>query len=70
MRVGNNIARYGNHSCRPNAESDILLGKRAWWLPGWLDRIVPHVSIEGEEYFARLDAERAKAPVAAGAASD
>ncbi|MFN8218065.1 MAG: MMPL family transporter [Solirubrobacterales bacterium] len=48
----------------------ILLGKRAWWLPGWLDRIVPHVSIEGEEYFARLDAERAKAPVAAGAASD
>jgi RND superfamily putative drug exporter len=34
----------------------VLLGKRAWWLPGWLDRIVPHVSIEGEEYFARRDA--------------
>jgi uncharacterized membrane protein YdfJ with MMPL/SSD domain len=27
----------------------ILFGKAAWWLPGWLDRILPHVSIEGEE---------------------
>jgi putative drug exporter of the RND superfamily len=26
-----------------------LLGKSAWWLPAWLDRIIPHVSIEGEE---------------------
>ncbi len=34
----------------------VLLGKRAWWLPGWLGRIVPHVSIEGEEYFAKRDA--------------
>jgi putative drug exporter of the RND superfamily len=24
-----------------------LLGDRAWWLPGWLDRILPNVSIEG-----------------------
>ena len=36
----------------------VLLGKRAWWLPRWLDRIVPHVSIEGEEYFAKRDAEQ------------
>jgi RND superfamily putative drug exporter len=34
----------------------VLLGKRAWWLPAWLDRIVPHISIEGEEYFAARDA--------------
>ncbi len=34
----------------------VLLGKRAWWLPRWLERIVPHVSIEGEDYFARHDA--------------
>ncbi|HEY6729484.1 MAG TPA: MMPL family transporter [Solirubrobacterales bacterium] len=40
----------------------VLLGKRAWWLPGWMDRIIPHVSIEGEEYFAKKDAE-AKADV-------
>jgi RND superfamily putative drug exporter len=24
-----------------------LLGERAWWLPGWLDRIIPNVSLEG-----------------------
>jgi putative drug exporter of the RND superfamily len=39
----------------------VLLGKRAWWLPGWLDRVVPHISIEGEDYFARRDAEAAAA---------
>ena len=40
----------------------VLLGKRAWWLPGWLDRIVPHISIEGEDYFAKRDAEKAAKP--------
>lgn len=25
----------------------MLLGDRAWWLPGWLDRILPRVSLEG-----------------------
>jgi putative drug exporter of the RND superfamily len=35
----------------------VLLGKRAWWLPGWMDRLVPHISIEGEEYFAKRDAD-------------
>ena len=34
----------------------VLLGKRAWWLPRWLDKILPHISIEGEDYFARRDA--------------
>jgi RND superfamily putative drug exporter len=24
-----------------------VLGEANWWLPGWLDRILPHVSIEG-----------------------
>jgi RND superfamily putative drug exporter len=24
-----------------------LLGDRAWWLPGWLDRLLPNVSLEG-----------------------
>jgi RND superfamily putative drug exporter len=43
----------------------VLLGKRAWWLPGWLGRIVPRISIEGEEYFAERDAASA-APAAAG----
>ena len=25
-----------------------MLGDRAWWLPGWLDRILPNLDIEGE----------------------
>ncbi|MER6689200.1 MMPL family transporter [Streptomyces minutiscleroticus] len=25
-----------------------LLGERAWWLPKWLDRILPNVDVEGE----------------------
>jgi len=24
-----------------------LLGDRAWWLPAWLDRALPNVSLEG-----------------------
>jgi putative drug exporter of the RND superfamily len=24
-----------------------LLGDRAWWLPRWLDRLLPNVSLEG-----------------------
>jgi RND superfamily putative drug exporter len=24
-----------------------LLGDRAWWLPAWLDRLLPNVSLEG-----------------------
>jgi len=47
----------------------VLLGKRAWWMPGWLGRVVPHVSIEGEDYFAKRDAElAAAAKVPAGSA--
>ena len=34
----------------------VLLGRRAWWLPRWLGRLVPHVSIEGEDFFAKRDA--------------
>ena len=24
-----------------------LLGDKNWWMPAWLDRIVPHLDIEG-----------------------
>jgi RND superfamily putative drug exporter len=34
----------------------VLLGRWAWWLPRWLGRLLPHISIEGEEYFAKRDA--------------
>jgi RND superfamily putative drug exporter len=47
----------------------VLLGKWAWWMPGWLGRLVPHISIEGEDYFAKRDAElAAAAKVPAGSA--
>ncbi|MEU6863918.1 MMPL family transporter [Streptomyces sp. NPDC046876] len=28
--------------------SMVLLGSRNWWLPAWLDRLLPHMEIEGE----------------------
>jgi len=43
----------------------VLLGRRAWWLPGWIARFVPHVSIESRAYFAKRDAETAAAAAAA-----
>jgi RND superfamily putative drug exporter len=38
-----------------------LLGRAGWWLPGWLERHLPHLSIEGEEYFAEREAAAARA---------
>ena len=31
--------------CRPSMS---ILGARAWWLPGWLDRVIPDLQLEGE----------------------
>ena len=33
----------------------VMLGKPNWYLPRWLGRILPRVSIEGEEYFKARD---------------
>ena len=33
-----------------------LLGDRNWWLPGWLDRLLPNIHVEGHEV---TDAEMA-----------
>ncbi|HEY5389937.1 MAG TPA: MMPL family transporter, partial [Solirubrobacteraceae bacterium] len=30
----------------------LLMGKVNWWMPKWLQPVVPHVSIEGAEFFA------------------
>ncbi|MEV6022590.1 MMPL family transporter [Streptomyces sp. NPDC052036] len=35
-----------------------LLGRRAWWLPKWLDRVLPDVDVEGEGLRTRADAGR------------
>lgn len=29
-----------------------LMGEKAWWLPGWLDRLLPNVDVEGESLLA------------------
>ena len=29
-----------------------LMGRGNWWMPGWLGRVTPRISIEGAEYFA------------------
>ncbi|MEU1010230.1 MMPL family transporter [Streptomyces sp. NPDC005890] len=37
-----------------------LLGKRAWWLPKWLDRALPNVDVEGEGLRAAADPDEEK----------
>ena len=36
----------------------VAMGKANWWLPRWLDRILPHIGIEGTEFLQKLDADR------------
>jgi putative drug exporter of the RND superfamily len=36
----------------------VLLGDRNWTLPPWLDRILPHIDIEGSEHALAATAER------------
>jgi len=36
-----------------------LMKEKAWWLPGWLDRILPNVDVEGESLLAHLPARAA-----------
>jgi RND superfamily putative drug exporter len=43
-----------------------LLGNANWWLPRWLDRIVPHVDVEGHDEPAQAEEAEAKEPVGAG----
>jgi RND superfamily putative drug exporter len=33
-----------------------LLGDRTWWLPRWLDRLLPKIEVEGHEGEALLEA--------------
>jgi RND superfamily putative drug exporter len=30
-----------------------LMGKSAWWIPRWLDRILPQMDVEGAKLEAR-----------------
>ncbi|MGC0419818.1 MMPL family transporter [Embleya sp. AB8] len=41
-----------------------LLGKSAWWLPGWLSRLIPNVDVEGESLRRYLGDDKAPATAA------
>jgi RND superfamily putative drug exporter len=45
----------------------ILMGKINWYLPHWIDRILPRLSIEGAEFFEQQDAAVAGKPEPAAA---
>ena len=36
----------------------VIVGRRNWWLPKWLAKILPKGSIEGTGFFKKLDAEQ------------
>ncbi|MBK8293279.1 MAG: MMPL family transporter [Solirubrobacterales bacterium] len=36
----------------------ILMKRSNWWFPAWLDRIVPRIDIEGNEYFENRETDR------------
>lgn len=51
-----------------------VLGERAWWLPTWLDKILPNLDVEGEKLLERLsenepESTPAPEPVKAAAAT-
>ncbi|MFD5633968.1 MMPL family transporter [Streptomyces sp. NPDC127077] len=39
-----------------------LLGDAAWWLPKWLDRLLPNVDVEGEKLQRRLRSAASRTP--------
>ncbi len=41
-----------------------LLGRRAWYLPRWMDRAIPHADVEGAQLLARLRAAEPAAETA------
>lgn len=36
-----------------------VFGDKAWWLPKWLDRLLPNLDVEGDKLIAKLKAEAA-----------
>ncbi len=36
-----------------------LLGDRAWWIPRWLDRLLPDLDVEGLRLAEHLEAQAA-----------
>ncbi len=40
----------------------LLLKKRAWWVPRWLDRVMPRIELEGESNLPPLPSDETEAP--------
>ncbi|MFJ7155962.1 MMPL family transporter [Streptomyces sp. NPDC101118] len=47
-----------------------LLGHKAWWLPGWLNRLLPNVDVEGEGLRKHLGDDAARGPGEPGAGAE
>ncbi len=53
----------------------VIVGKSNWYLPRWLERLLPHISIEGAEFFRTpsdrepVESEREREAMAGAAAS-
>jgi len=47
-----------------------LLGRANWWLPGWLDRLLPHLDIEGEGGLPEPEMESGFRPVGPAAGDE
>ncbi len=48
----------------------LMMGRVNWWMPRWLQPVVPHTSIEGAEFFRARDYAAAEAARAAEGARD
>jgi RND superfamily putative drug exporter len=46
----------------------VIMGKWSWWMPKWLDRILPDIDVEGTKLreLQQRSAETAKQPVGVG----
>ena len=47
----------------------LVMGARTWWLPRWLDRLLPHISVEGGRPDPSSAPEPAAAPALTGGAA-
>ncbi|WP_141502821.1 MMPL family transporter [Paenibacillus luteus] len=42
-----------------------IFGDKAWWLPKWLDRLLPNLDVEGDKLLAQLKAQEGAADIKA-----
>ena len=40
----------------------VLLGRSNWWLPGWLDRIIPNIGLESEDALPPIEPAKPEQP--------